>query len=233
MAHFTRSIVSGALPTGAMLPREIDLAEKFTVSRGVARETVRALEERGLITVRHGIGATVSPKEDWDVFAPEVLTAILAGPESAQVLGDYLECRRILEVEAAGMAAGRATPADIARIEGAMNRMARTAAEPGVADPDQAELVFHEADLAFHHAVFLAAGNTALAALVRRLHSALLLARLPLARPEYRIARALPEHLAILAAIQALDPDAAREAMRVHLATVAQYLGEHAESEAI
>ena len=56
-------IVSGARPAGEMLPREVDLAAEFGVSRGVARECIRAMEERGLISVRHGAGATVSPSE--------------------------------------------------------------------------------------------------------------------------------------------------------------------------
>ena len=40
-------IVGGALPAGAALPREADIAAGFGVSRGVARECVRGLEERG------------------------------------------------------------------------------------------------------------------------------------------------------------------------------------------
>ncbi len=44
-------IVSGAFPGGSALPREADLAARFGVSRGVARESVRGLEERGLVTV--------------------------------------------------------------------------------------------------------------------------------------------------------------------------------------
>ena len=41
-------IVSGETATGEQLPREADLAERFGVSRGVVRESIRAMEERGL-----------------------------------------------------------------------------------------------------------------------------------------------------------------------------------------
>jgi len=41
------------------------------VSRGVARECIRAMEERGLISVKHGKGATVNGSELWNMFDPE------------------------------------------------------------------------------------------------------------------------------------------------------------------
>src|SRR5215813_9254293 len=116
MNAFVTEIVSGTLPAGSMLPREVDLAERFEVSRGVARETIRALEERGLISVKHGKGATVTDSTRWNVFDPDVLAVLLAGSGGDEVLGEYLECRRVLEVEAAGLAAERAGDEDIETI---------------------------------------------------------------------------------------------------------------------
>src|ERR671937_262253 len=109
-------IVSGVRPAGDMLPKEVDLAAEFDVSRGVARETIRAMEERGLISVKHGKGATVNGQDYWDVFDADVLAAILDGERGSEVLAEYLECRRLLEVQAAGLAAERASKADVARI---------------------------------------------------------------------------------------------------------------------
>src|SRR3954470_14732151 len=95
-------VAGGRLAPGASLPRETDLAASFGVSRGVARECIRGLEERGLVSVKHGRGATVSEADRWDVFDPEVLAALLECEQGADILGEYLECRRILEIEAAG-----------------------------------------------------------------------------------------------------------------------------------
>jgi DNA-binding FadR family transcriptional regulator len=217
-------IVSGVRPAGEMLPREVDLAAEFAVSRGVARETIRAMEERGLISVKHGRGATVNEPADWDVFDPDVLAAILESERGSEVLGEYLECRRMLEVEAAGLAAERAAKRDVQRLAAAMARMEESAARP----PGQAaEERFHEADIAFHQALIAATGNRALGGLVERIHSALLLARFPLARPDYREEIALPEHRRILAAVTAGDSAGARQAMSDHLDTIGGYLGEH------
>jgi DNA-binding FadR family transcriptional regulator len=219
-------IVTGSRAAGEMLPREVDLAEEFGVSRGVARETIRAMEERGLISVKHGKGATVNEADRWNVFDPDVLGVMLEIGEGADILAEYIECRRILEVEAAALAADRATPDQLEPAVEALRRMEESAKRP----PSQAaEDLFHESDIAFHQALIAATGNRALGGLVERIHSALLLARYPLARPQYRVERALPEHRRILDAVRAGDEAAAREAMNAHLDTVASYLSERGE----
>jgi DNA-binding FadR family transcriptional regulator len=217
-------IVSGVRPAGDMLPREVDLAAEFDVSRGVARETIRAMEERGLIAVKHGKGATINEPDGWDVFDPDVLAAMLDGGRGGDVLAEYLECRRILEVEAAGLAAERAGKRDLQQLAAAFDRMEDTADRPA---SQAAEERFHEADIAFHQALIGATGNRALGGLVERIHSALLIARFPLARPQYRQERALPEHRRILDAVTAGDAVRARAAMSAHLDTIAEYLDEH------
>jgi DNA-binding FadR family transcriptional regulator len=219
-------IAGGALPEGARLPRELELAESFGVSRGVARECLRSLEERGLVKVKHGSGATVRPASEWDMLNPDVIAAVLQGEQGARLLGDYLECRRLLEIEAAGLAAQRATQADLVELAEALERM--TAAAVQTAGAPSAEDRFHDADVAFHRAVIHATGNHALGRMTEPVHRALAAARRPLARPEHRLERSLPEHRRILAAIADRDPEAAREAMRDHLLTVERYLSEYA-----
>jgi DNA-binding FadR family transcriptional regulator len=217
------NIVCGGRAAGEMLPREVDLAAEFEVSRGVARETIRALEERGLISVKHGKGATINEPGLFDIFDADVLAAALDTDRGSEVLAEYLECRRILEVEAAGVAAERASKGDVERLAKALGRMEQAAER---AASSAAEERFHEADIAFHRALMGATGNRALGGLMERIHSALLLARLPLARPESRQQRALPEHRRILDAVAAHDPVAARQAMSDHLDTIGGYLEE-------
>jgi GntR family transcriptional repressor for pyruvate dehydrogenase complex len=221
-------IVTGRLPIGSSLPREADLADQFRVSRGVVRECVRGLEERGLVTVKHGRGATVLPAEAWDLFNPDVLAAVLDSRHGAAVLGEYLECRRLLEIEAAGLAAQRAQERHLAALSDAFERMTATAER--APDNAAAEALYHQADIDFHHAVIAATGNRALGRMTEPIHRALAMARRPLARPGLRIARSIPEHRRILTAIAAGDAAEARAAMRDHLETVEEYLREYAES---
>lgn len=221
-------IVGGRLTQGEPLPREATLASQFGVSRGVARECIRGLEERGLIRVKHGRGATVNESERWRVFDPEVLSALLSSAHGTAVLGEYLECRRILEIEAVGLAAERATERDLSALSDAFARM--TASADLASGNPAAEDLFHEADIAFHRTLIAATGNRALGNLAEPIHRALTAARRPLARPDRRLDRGLPEHRRILQAIAARDPEEARAAMRDHLSTVEGYLHELADA---
>jgi DNA-binding FadR family transcriptional regulator len=225
LLEFVGAIVSGELEPGARIPKETALTEQYDISRGVARECLRGLEERGLVTVRHGSATIVNPRERWDLFDVDVITAALGGAAAAKLLGDYLECRRMIEVEAAGLAAQRAGGEDVARLERCLDDMRAAVA---VRRAREQEHAYHAADVAFHLALVEATGNDALVSLVRRIDGALLAARYPLARPAYRRTRAIPEHEAILDAVKAGDEAAARSAMEAHLDTVEQYLREHA-----
>src|SRR5215218_3429617 len=84
-------IASGALTPGDKLPREADLAAQFSVSRGVARECIRGLEERGLVDVKHGRGATVNPEQRWDVFDPDVAVEQRARDQGAAIRSVFRE----------------------------------------------------------------------------------------------------------------------------------------------
>jgi DNA-binding FadR family transcriptional regulator len=218
-------IASGRYAEGELLPRESDVADQFEVSRGVARECVRGLEERGLVKVRHGRGAIVTSADQWDRFDPDVLAALLRGQDGATILGEYLEGRRIVEVEAAGLAAERATAAAIEDLRMAFTRM-RVTADQARLDPI-AEQRYHDADVAFHRAIVRAAANPVLGLMTEPIHRALAASFGALARPRARFERGLPEHERILRAIEAHDPPEAREAMRAHLVTVEGYLREY------
>jgi DNA-binding FadR family transcriptional regulator len=217
-------IASGRWPEGELLPRELDLAERFDVSRNVARECIRGLEERRMVSVRHGRGARVRPEHEWDRFDPDVLATLLGSPRAAGVIAEYLECRRILEVEAAGLAAERAGEAELDDLSRAFERMRLTA--EGARDNPAGETLYREADVAFHRAVVRAARNPVLGRMTEPIHRALSETFATLARPQARFERGLPEHERILAAVRAGDPDAARDAMRAHLMTVERYLRE-------
>ena len=219
-------IAAGRYGEGDLLPKASDIAERFDVSHGVVRECLRGLEERRLVEVRHGHGAIVRAEDDWDRFDQDVLAALIGGPRAAGVLREYLECRRILEVEAAGLAAERATPAALEWLARAYDRMRLTA--EGARDNPAGEQLYHEADVAFHRAVVSAAGNPVLGRMTEPIHRALSTTLGALARPRMRFERGLPEHERILEAIRAQEPAEARQAMRAHLLTVEGYLQEYA-----
>ena len=222
-----QDLIDGSSKAGERLPREQDLARQFGVSRGLVRQAMRGLEDRGVVSVRQGRGTVVLDPSQWNVLDEDVLAALLGSYSGLDVLGEFIESRHILEVEAAGLAADRAGPEHLSHGH-ALVRMG-AAAQRAERSP-AAEDLWHEADVEFHETVIAATGNRVLARMVLPVHRALIAARRPLAHPELRVDSSLQEHKAILTAIASRDALAARHAMTQHLETVAAHLQAHVSS---
>lgn len=203
---------------GSLLPRESDLAERFGISRGVTREVLRSIEERGVITVRHGHGAIVNPPDEWDILDGHVLNALLHGRGQISGLREVLECRQIIEVQIASLAAVRAQSEDTESIADALEAM-RTAAALGNDNDGYAE-----ADLAFHESLARATRNRALYRVAEPLSRAFIIAHRPLSRVDIRQNRSVPEHARVFEAVKNRDPEGAAGAMRDLLSTVEGFL---------
>src|ERR1700742_3194836 len=93
MLSLVDQIVDGVLTPGTRLPNEVGLAKDHRVSRGVAREALRALEERGMVRVRHGSGQTILGEERWNVLDADVMLALVTRAKRTDVLLDALACR--------------------------------------------------------------------------------------------------------------------------------------------
>ncbi|MGE5542423.1 MAG: FadR/GntR family transcriptional regulator [Bacillota bacterium] len=105
-------IRTGDLAPGDQLLPERQLGEALGVSRTAVREALTALASLGLVEIRPGGGAYVRPA-NLDVLVEPLAAVLIRERESVKYL---MEVRRIVEVETAAIAAGRATPQDIARI---------------------------------------------------------------------------------------------------------------------
>jgi DNA-binding FadR family transcriptional regulator len=218
-------IATARLPPGAKLPTEQEMVTAMGVSRTVIREAVAALRAQGLIVTRQGAGAYVAADADRRPFQ----LAIDGLPSIAEVL-DVMELRASVEVEAAGLAAERAAPVARRRVASALKAID--------AALDRGESAIAE-DFAFHRAIAAATGNPQFA------HFLEYLGRFIIPRQSIRVAAHRPEgqrayletfqreHAAIAAAIAERDVDAAREAMRLHLAnSQTRYRRLAAETEA-
>ncbi len=67
-------IRSGKLRLGAMIPGELDLMQRFGVSRHTVREALRRLEDLGLINRRRGVGTTVRSRQSRETYVQTVRT---------------------------------------------------------------------------------------------------------------------------------------------------------------
>lgn len=197
-----RAIVTGAYES-ERFPTEAELAAHHSVSRSVTREAVKMLTAKGLLTARPRKGTTVQPASSWNLFDTDVLRWLLEREFSLDLLRQFSELRIAIEPAAAALAARAADPAAVAAIASGYSRM--EAAEAGHDDP-------LESDIAFHIAVLEACGNPFYRQFRDVVSTALRTSIRFTNRFKGRTA-SLPAHHAVLAAIQAGDPQAARAAM--------------------
>jgi GntR family transcriptional regulator, transcriptional repressor for pyruvate dehydrogenase complex len=221
VAHVRSLIERGALRPGDRLPAERDLAAHVGVSRPTVRAGLRALAAIGVVQSRHGSGTYIPdgpPSLGTDALS---FLAALHG----FTRDEMYEARRILEVGAAGLAAERATPDQIAT-------MAEEVASlfAAIADPQ----VFLVHDINFHRAVAAASGNPIVASLVEMV-SALYYERRrdTAARASDRDMRDAAEmHRKIYQAIRAHDADEARRCMQTHLMQASAHQAKEPEGPA-
>lgn len=195
----------GVWRPGDQLPGERDLASRFGVSRSSVREALRILELHGWVEIRQGDGTRVaSPSES---FGRRLRSRL----HQEDFILELFEVRRILEPAVAALAAERSHSQGVARLEELL-------AQQQAAKGDLYRFV--ELDMVFHKTLADMSRNAVLSEIVGLLEVELRQIRLVSTAKRYRPQVTLSEHLRILEAIRASDPEAARQAMLAHLSTV-------------
>jgi GntR family transcriptional regulator, galactonate operon transcriptional repressor len=208
-----RDIVRGRYAEGVFLPTEADLAREFSVGRSTLREVVRVLVSKGMLEVQTRTGTRVRPRSEWRKLDRDVVGWTFAeGPDPA-LLRDLIEVRRIVEPEAADLAARRAGAADLLQLERAYRAM--EAALPH----DLTACV--AADVAFHTALLNATGNVVLKEFETMVEAALGAAFQLSTMSVQSYSRTLAAHWAVYDAVRCRAPTVAREAM-LDLLSIAQ-----------
>lgn len=145
-AQLRRQILSGELPPGSQLPGHRELAANLSVSVGSVREAISMLISGGLVETRAGRGTFVAI----DSGAAHAHRSGDGHPLERQEVVELVEARELIEVQLAGMAAERGTPAQIARLRVCVEQMEVASASP---------FDYPDADVEFHLALAEAAGN--------------------------------------------------------------------------
>ncbi len=207
VAQIREQLAERLLKPGDQLPSERDLAERFQVSRASVREAMRALESMGLVKIKSGDGTFVASSLD-SLLSP-VSSAIL----QQDFLHDIFEARKLLEPQVAALAAERADPEEVERLEAILLEQARqiAAGESGV-----------ESDTTFHSMLAQAAKNRVFLRLNESIVDSLRESRERSLQVPGRPARSLQGHRAILAAVRSRNPAGARRAMLAHLTAMEQ-----------
>lgn len=207
VSRLTADITGGKLPPGSRLPTEQEMIAATGVSRTVIREAVAALRADRLVITRQGVGAFVADqvrrpfRVDFDENSP------------LQIVLNVMELRTGVEIEAAGLAAERASTAHIKKVADRFAAI-RAAIDRGENAVDQ--------DFAFHCAIADATGNPQFKRFLEYLGRFIIPRRTvwgssapPTNRTHLEIFQR--EHEQILQAIRAHEVTPARDAMQRHL----------------
>lgn len=203
------AIVTGEVAAGDSLPPEGNLSQQFGVSRTVIRESVKRLEEKGMVTVVQGRGTQVQPSSSWNILDPVVLSSLVENDASLGVLDELATVRSSLEGSMSAETAARRGAADLEKLRAALAHMEETIAD---------EEAYSQADVDFHFLVMALSGNRLAENITKILFQrARESNRFTGGRNEESFRTTLEEHRKVLEAIEAGDPAAAEAAMRSHI----------------
>ena len=204
-------IKSGDLNPGDKLLSERELSERLGVSRASVREALSALEIMGLIEVKQGEGTFIRQTSIDSIIGP---MALILSMENDSLM-ELLEVRKVMEVDAAGLAAERATQEQLDEMRGALEQM--------TSDLNEGKLG-ESADLVFHYAIYKATHNSVLLRLMNTVSDSMQQNIRTNRQRQYVLPnnpqKLLKEHLGIYEAISTRDPKLARKRMNEHLLRV-------------
>ena len=206
-------ILRGILRPGERLPAERELAERLGVSRPSLREAVADLQIKGLLTTKAGAGIFVA-----DVLGnafSEALVRLFADHDEA--VFDYISFRRDLEGLAAERATRLASDTDLLVIQSVMDKMEQAHKKTNPSDEARLDAEFHLAIIeASHHVIML----HMMRSMFQLLREGVFYNRQVMFKQRTTRGALLDQHRVINNALQARDPEGARNAVISHLSYV-------------
>jgi len=200
------------LQPGDRLPSERDLASFFGVSRNSVREALKGLESKGILEIRQGGGSYLTASKR-DTLGNELRIHI--DERQIQLIDEMLELRRAFEVEAASLAAQRATPENLEALRHVLSQMSKAM--------DDTEMGV-QADLDFHMQVAYATKNQLLIdlmeTLAKRMEENIRATRRQRFTDKNRHQDTLKEHEAIYLAIANGKSELAKQLMYKHISRI-------------
>jgi len=151
-----RQIVSGHYSPDGVIPPEAKLCGQLGASRGVLREVLRVLNEKGLVTAQPKVGIRVQPESKWNVMDTDVLDWLWDCQPRTNYIREFLEFRLTIEPAAAYAAALNATDEERQEISDLCIQLHQEGERIMDRASDESA---QDVDLKFHMAIFRASHN--------------------------------------------------------------------------
>ncbi|WP_372883169.1 FadR/GntR family transcriptional regulator [Psychromonas sp.] len=152
--EIARSILSGKLPQGSIIPGEMALCEQFGVSRTALREAVKLLTSKGLLESRPKIGTRVVDRAYWNFLDSQLIGWMDGLTDLDHFCSQFLGLRRAIEPEACALAAKFASAEQRIELSEIFQQMVGIASEKEFNQKRWTEI-----DTKFHSLIFNATGN--------------------------------------------------------------------------
>jgi len=210
-------ISAGQLAPGDRLAPERELASEMGVSRNVVREAIRSLVDSNVLEARQGAGVFVGSLRMESLVEP--LSMVLSLDSAS--LQSLAQARLAIEPGVAALAAVHGSEEDLEALEALMEEGRRI----GTEDSER----FMEIDVELHERIVRMTDNPFLMRIMEGVGR--------LARSSRGFTNVFPrmreaahaDHERIVAALRARNTEGAREAMREHIAHVADTLADESE----
>ena len=186
-------------------PNEAELCRQLGVSRTILRESMKVLADKGMVEMRPRTGTRARPHSAWRLLDPDILAWQAEVNPDIAFLRDLCEVRLAIEPTAAGFAALRATPAQVAGIESCVLKREALAANARLE-----EII--DLDLEFHGAVVAASHNPLLEQLSATVREPFRTALLYTLRLPANVTLGIEAHRNLFEAVRRRDPLGARQA---------------------
>jgi len=192
------------LRPGSILDGEVEASDQRKVSRSAYREAVRILVAKGLVHSKPKAGTQVNDRFKWHLLDPDVLSWIFQTEPDYALVYSLFELRKMVEPEAAALAADRRTSVQLEIMANALKVMSRERT---------VDKEWRDADEQFHTALLEASGNDFLMSLTSSINAAISWSTIFKQRHEPLRRDPMPDHRKVYQAIEKSDPAAARRAM--------------------
>ncbi|SDO65697.1 DNA-binding transcriptional regulator, FadR family [Nakamurella panacisegetis] len=213
--HLANAIVDGSYAEGARLPHESDMLAQLQVGRATLREALRLLEVWGLVVIRTGPGGGPTVRRPREGEFTEQLAMMLHFQQLS--LADVSDARIALEPMMARLAAERIKPEQLEVLRETIRIMSE--------HRDDNLVEFWRQNERFHSGVAEAADSHIISMVANALGAIGDGSSSGVAYSPRQLEDVIQAHTRVLEGIEKGDPDAAAEAMQVHLVAGRKFIG--------